>query len=307
MATFQNLFDRVQDMYASATDAKAVREYVRIINTSLRTVVKEWEWSYLIREGSINFEPFVGTDTGNGTASMANGAQIITLTGGTWPANAATAPYHVVLDVDSEVEFEIATRDSNTQVTVRSDQEWLQASVVDGGYRAYRRTYDLPTDFRKFYYGESEDLWWIEELTPSQFASFLLRQNDFTGDPRFMTITQGNRLKVWPYPNEARRFDFLYLKWPTVLADDLNNIADEVEFDPQFDDVLFGAQDIEIARSWGSDSPLTINNAVGNYHRVLMAAKRTDQGRMHRHGRRFGMGSGLRRRGRLPGQTIESV
>jgi len=151
MTTYANLKTYAQDNYHDSTDTKAVREIGRFVNDAFRRIARAHDWSFYLKTGRVNTA--VKYDTG--TVAINTNATALTLSGGTWPLDAVGN--HIVVDANSNVQFEVKTRDSGTQVTFKDGQKWLDSNVSGGTYKLYYYVYDLPSNFRKMYDHESED------------------------------------------------------------------------------------------------------------------------------------------------------
>ncbi len=266
LTTYANLKQYAQDRYHDGTDTKAVREIGRFVNDAFRRLAREHDWSFYLKTGRVNTQ--VKYDTG--TVAMANGASVITLTGGTFPTDSATGYAAITLDSDTSVEFNVKTRDSGTQVTVDDGQKWLGTSVSGGSYDLYYYTYDLPTNFRKMYDHESQDFF-SSYLTPTDWEVYHLTHEATGADPVFYTIVGSKQLKLWPYPTRSYAMDFLYYRWPTALSSD----GDTMDWVEDWIDLAHRAIDLEIAVR----EKKALAECSQIYSETLMKTKAMDSGR----------------------------
>ena len=152
MTTYGDLRQYIRDNYSDAVDANSTRVFDRIIDRAFRKLAKVTDWSFLLDRGRINMvAPF---DTG--TVALTQDSKTVTLTGGVWPTTMGTDPWHINFGANTEVEFEVLTRTSGTVIEV--DENWPFAADATSAFTAYRREYALPTDFRKFLWGEMENI-----------------------------------------------------------------------------------------------------------------------------------------------------
>ncbi len=236
MTTYATLKTYAQDNYHDGTDTKALREIARFVNDAFRRICRSHDWSFYLKTGRVNTK--VKYDTG--TVAINKDSGVLTLSGGTWPTDAVGA--HIVIDADTDIEFEVKTRDSGTQVTFKDGQVWLGSNISGESYKLYYYVYDLPTDFRKMYDHETEDFT-MGYMVPTDFEYYHLTNSDDSGSPVFYTITGAKQLKVWPYPDSAKSIDFLYYSWPTILSSD----GDNMDWVEDWLDLAYRAIDLEIA------------------------------------------------------------
>lgn len=279
MTTFAQLKEYVRDQYGDAADAKAVRLHDRIARQALRRIARSHDWSYYQSYGRIAFEAPYST----GTVAIVQGANVVNLAGGVWPANLATGPWHMNLDGRVNVEFEVATRNSDTQATFLATHTWIYASIAGRPFQTFRYRYSLPANFRKFFFAESENYWEMEFLTPAEFTELRLRADSFSGDPRFYTIRAETLFEVWPWPVSARILDFNYTRWPTQPLLD----GDVIDWDDDLVDLLFAAVDVEVARSWGLTAPNRLVEVEARFQQILRETKSVDGTRVEAGSRQY--------------------
>lgn len=286
MTTFANLKTYAQDRYHDSTDTKATREIGRFVNDAFRRISRAHDWSFYLYRGRVNTAVKYST----GTVAMANGASVITLSGGTFPTDAATANSSIVIDTDTTIEFETKVRDSGTQITVKDGQSWLGASTSGATYTLYYYQYALPSDFVRMYDHEFQDFF-ANYLVPTEFEVYKLTNEASAGDPIYYTITGSKQIRFWPYPSRAVAMDFLYYRSPTILSGD-SDVMDWVE---DWIDLAHRAIDLEIALR-ENKSPGDANTA---YMQTLVELKSLDTGRQfgRRHHQNVGTApSGVERR-----------
>ncbi len=264
MTDYATLKTYAQDNYHDSTDTKALREIARFVNDAFRRICRSHDWSFYLKTGRVNTA--VKYDTG--TVAINTNATALTLSGGTWPLDAVGN--HIVVDANSNVQFEVKTRDSGTQVTFKVGQKWLDSNVSGGTYKLYYYVYDLPSNFRKMYDHESEDqfLWY---MVPTDFEFYQLTNNDDTGTPTFYTIVGNRKMKVWPYPDEAKVIDFLYYRWPAALTTD----GDTMDWVEDWVDLVYRAIDYEIGVRTGK----LLAERAGVFQQTLMEYKAMDNTR----------------------------
>jgi hypothetical protein len=266
MTTYATLKTYAQDNYHDGTDTKALREIARFVNDAFRRICRSHDWSYYLKTGRVNTK--VKYDTG--TVAINKDSGVLTLSGGTWPTDAVGA--HIVIDADTDIEFEVKTRDSGTQVTFKDGQVWLGSNISGETYKLYYYVYDLPANFRKMYDHEAEDFY-MHYLSPTDFEFYHLTNEDDTGDPVFYTISGPKKFKVWPYPDSSKSIDFLYYSWPATLSSD----GDTMDWVEDWVDLAFRAIDLEIAIRTGK----VVQDRVNIFQQSLTDYKTMDNTRQY--------------------------
>lgn len=148
--TFKDAVDYVLDRFDVETadqaspgvpDAKSLRLARRAVLNAYRDLPHKHDsgWNYFKRSSTIRTEASYSTGTIAYTAST----RAVTLSDGTWPANAALGWIRYQDD-----HWFVESRDSDTQVTLRA--EGAPAADVDAGatYEWYREAYPLPCRIR---------------------------------------------------------------------------------------------------------------------------------------------------------------
>lgn len=157
-----------------------------------------------------------------GTIAIASG--VVTLTGGTWPAEAADGEIGVSGNL-----YAVNTRDSDTQVTLDD----LTIDVTAGAeYTLGFYLYDLPTDFVDVFgpitYEPSTTTWHGEIQHVAEIDIRKRRQTiDYFGYPTIYAIrpkalsqTTGTRYEImlWPIPEDAWNLKYRYEAVPGDLT-----------------------------------------------------------------------------------------
>jgi hypothetical protein len=111
--------------------------------TALRSIVNAHMWNYYKRRLSITTEASYSTGTVVYDHSGGTYERMMTLTGGTWPANAAKGSVRI-----AGVHYRVDERKSDTVITLSAATN-PGADVASTSYEWYRDTYQLPLDFGK--------------------------------------------------------------------------------------------------------------------------------------------------------------
>jgi hypothetical protein len=257
MTTYATLKTYAQDNYHDSTDTKALREIARFVNDAFRRICRSHDWSFYLKTGRVNTAVKYST----GTVAINTGDSQLILSGGTWPTDAAGA--HIVIDTDTDIEFEVKTRVNGSAVIFKDGQVWLGSNISGETYKLYYYVYNLPSDFRKMFDHESEDfaMWY---MSPTDFEYYHLTNDDDSGTPVFYTISGAKEFRVWPYPDSAKAVDFLYYRWPAVLSSD----GDSMDWVEDWLDLAFRAIDLEIGIRTGkavADRMAIFQEAVTEY------------------------------------------
>lgn len=173
-------------------------------------------WSFLYARGRVTTVGPYST----GSIAYDDTSRQITLTGGTWPAWAGFADIRI-----NNIPYQVASRDSDTQLTL-SRRTTVGSNLSAGTvYLLYRDRYPLPVDF-----GSSYD--WIEynsgyqcSFSPNANLLFVGRIGvrgpakpliySVMADPYHLG---GMAAWLHPIPDSAWCFDFIYRRRPRYLA-----------------------------------------------------------------------------------------
>lgn len=238
MTTLADLRTYCADQWGDKSSTKAVRVYDRLINAAHREIAQASRWSYFRKEAYVQLKAPYST----GTVEMSNGATSATLTGGTWPTDAANAV--LIVSGDTDVAFEVSSRDSTTVLTLGAT--WIQSSASGLTYSLHYQAYAPPSDFRTMCEGDLEEQSWIRYLTPGDFKRYSLSTRNTSGKPLYYTIW-GSKLRVYPYPSSTEYWQFDYWRWPSSLS----SASDTMDWDENMIDLMFAAIDMLISRKWG--------------------------------------------------------
>ena len=200
-------FDAVESLIVSSYGGPQDAEQ-RDIRTAIHRAYDELttvrDWAYYHVHGRLI------TDAPYSTGTIASSGATVTLTGGTWPAWAATGGY---LKVGEQV-CRVASRTSGS-VLVLDSSLTLKADVSGSAYTLYRTVYPLPDDFRNLDEPSDEYNWWSGlYVTPDQ-AMKLERVANTSGKPYHWTITKdpdsnGWAIRLIGYPARVETIDFVY-------------------------------------------------------------------------------------------------
>jgi hypothetical protein len=172
-----------------------------------------------------------------GTIAVANGSATVALTTGTWPTWAASGELLI-----SGVWCPILTRDSNSQVTLRST--WNGTAQTAATYTLAEFSYTLPTDLQRLdaILDDKNRPW---RSRPVSLATLQMQKSAITfgqTTPSLHAVAK-DKLWVWPYPSAATLLNVLYYRRPAKLVSG----SDTADWDPMHEALLRRAIDFQCA------------------------------------------------------------
>lgn len=202
---------------------EALRFVKLSIESSLREILAEHDWSYLQCDASIVTKAPYYT----GTITYDSSNKQMTLTGGTWPTWAADG---VVLIGDRW--YDVQSRTSNTVIVMKDGPP--ESIATDTAYGIYQDTYDLPADFSVLQDIVAADRWRsIVRKSPREL--FEERQIwRSAGQPNYFSIygspnTPGRMsLRFSPVPDAEEEYPYLYKrapKTPTIYKETAGTVT----------------------------------------------------------------------------------
>lgn len=211
LTTFKDATERVLDYLGENASKLASRDAKRAVFDAYRDLASAHRWTYLFRRGRL--DTVASYTTGTITFTFTGGAyeRVVTLASGTWPSWAANG--RIII---SSVVYEVATRESNTQITLSVNSN-PGANVAAGtSYTLYRDTYTLPVDFLAagdFY--NNTNVLRMRKLHPEEMVE-MSRSSPSPATPRSYSITGSEdfygvqAVTFYPPPDAIYRIDYLY-------------------------------------------------------------------------------------------------
>ncbi len=217
--TYQDAVQHVLDYLGAGTSDLVVRDARRAVLEAYSELSTAHRWSYLYTHGRvITAAPY---DTGTIAYDHTGGTyeRMVTLSGGTWPAN---APYCYIRA--GVVTYRVAERKSATVVTLDPQVNPGADLAAGTAYTLYQDTYLLPADYiaqdQALYESNFGGMFYVH---PKEW----LYENRYIfgeGIPQQYTIT-GDRvipgrlvIRVLPWPVLAQSIDFVYQRGPRPLT-----------------------------------------------------------------------------------------
>jgi hypothetical protein len=195
--------------------AESLRFVKLAIESSLREILAEHDWSFLQKDTTILSKPPYLT----GTITYVASTRTVTLTGGTWPTWAADGVIQI-----ADRWYDVESRTSDTVLVMKQDAAPPNDIASASAYGLYQDVYDLPADFsvlkdicrmntwQGLSYQSPQELFdnrqsWRTAGTPDSFTIY--------GSPN----TPGRMsIRFCPVPDEAEEFPLLYKRAPKILA-----------------------------------------------------------------------------------------
>jgi len=225
------------------------------VNDALDMVSSERLWPHLLRRSFLALHGPYNTGTITITAGSAN----VELTGGTFPAWAASGKLWI-----SNQTLDISTRTDDDTLTL--DQVWGGDTITAGTYILYQNEYDLPDDLWRFHRNLPGQRWgWGAQ--PGSIAEVLEAEaSAIYGQafPDIFAIANGAFL-CWPYPNDDAMLAYTYYARPARLTTD----TDIADWDPVHLEVLNRAIDYQLARQIGKVIAGDANTTLAAYKEAL--------------------------------------
>lgn len=213
--TYQDAIEHLIQYNGGAPDDYALARMKTSAQVAYNELCYSMEWMYYNKPYRITLsEPY---ETGTVAVSTAG---VVTGSGTTFPTWAASGRLLI-----NDIVYSVDTRDSNTQLTLKTQDFPATAIAAGTSYTLYRSVYTLPENFRKVKEFIGEDVWTANYMTPHEWLRRERYSND-TGTPWLWTIMQTTekygygRLAVFfsGYPDETETFDFIYVANPRPIV-----------------------------------------------------------------------------------------
>lgn len=205
--TYRDAVRHVIDFMGASVTEQTIRDGRRAVRNAARELAQSHRWSYMYAQGRLN----TVDDYSTGTITYTNSSRALTLASGTWPSWAAYGT--VIL---SSVSYQVASRDSNSVLTLSVNSNPGADVAAGTTYTIYRDTYPLPSDFLSMgVIVESSNQYAPRYCHPNEWIE-LQRTGKAVGQPKVFTIVSDpnyfNTLawRCWPAPDNIYRYDYSY-------------------------------------------------------------------------------------------------
>lgn len=166
--TFQDAVDSLRDLAEFTSDTRNHRNARRAVMEAYRELPMRGDWSRFRKQTQF----VVPAEYSTGTIAYSHSTKIVTLTGGTWPANAEER--RIVIQ---NIPYRVAERITST--TLRLDDAENPGDDIASGtsYRLIQDTFVLPTDFHEA----------VQLIDVDQQCELLLTKDMSSSQYRFLT------------------------------------------------------------------------------------------------------------------------
>lgn len=224
--TFQDMVEYIWESMNPSVKPPSGRE-LRVAKAAVisayRDLANRHQWNYHKRRTLVRTEAYYNTGTIAYDHTGGVNERQLTLTDGTWPANAS---YGVV--VISHVHYPVESRISDTVVTLGSAMNPGSDVSASTAYTWYRDTYPLPSDFRNMLTiiestsgGDTDPLIYLD--AGSHLYGTRYESGNVTDSPDWYTIrSDGDNLGYLSIvfgraPSQAKTYDMIYMITPRSL------------------------------------------------------------------------------------------
>lgn len=251
--TLANLQTYAKRINSDGESAKTDAQILAAVQDALRNTSQSSDWTFLrtrkritTREqyttGAVNVTRYTNhvRATSNASAVVASFPASIESTGATFDIKLA----------GERVDYPISARNSGTSLTL-VDPYVGATSLAKAAFIIYRRSYDLPANFREMIaiVDVREPDTYLQRINHKEMLEFSLRRSDGS-TPDFYSIENktGNAVRqlwLYPFPNGTTRFqyDLIYQRWPTKPV----NSTDVIDWPDDLMPLLKAAIAVELA------------------------------------------------------------
>lgn len=218
--TFSDCIYHLVDWAGGIAPESQERAARRAILGAYRELWLSWEWRYFKDDRRINVEP--AYSTGTVAFDLTGGAyeRQLTLSDGTWPANAAYGRIEI-----ADVGYKVQDRKSDTVLTLTSGACPVADIAAGTEYTWFRNEYPLTDVHRVWAMNDETGYWQHTYVTPDRWLAEE-RAGRILGRPFLWTMTGGRDffgglgIRTSGYPEEAMTMDFIATVRPRPLIVD---------------------------------------------------------------------------------------
>jgi hypothetical protein len=215
--TYSDVLEFLTRLEGSSTDTKVKLMAQEAILSAYQELPTLKRWKYYYTRGRVKTDATYSTGTVTFDYTGGSSERILTLTGGTWPTNAARG---IVL-IDN-VEYKVQTRVSDSIVTLSIDSNPGE-DVASTTYNWWRDIYPLPVDFRGAdVFIDHAGSWEPVQASPGTVLN-LRANNQTANEPTHLTFISDpdyiGAMAVFfqPPPRSVYNFDFMYARSPMPM------------------------------------------------------------------------------------------
>ena len=218
--TFRDVIEHLVDWAGGIGPESQERVARRAVLAAYRELWLSWDWRYFKDDRRIDLE--ADYDTGTVEFDLTGGTyeRMLTLTDGTWPANAAYGRIEI-----ADIGYKVQQRKSDSIVTLGSGM--CPVADIDAGtsYTWFRNEYPLTDVHRIWALNDESGYWQHTYVTPEAWLA-RERSGRVLGRPFLWTLTGGRDfygglgIRTSGYPEEAMTMDFIATVRPRRLVID---------------------------------------------------------------------------------------
>lgn len=221
MTTWKDIIDHVVDWLGANPSAEAYRDARRASLSAMRDLATAHSWTVYYTRGRLDTVAPQNTGTIQYQHSTGSSPRLVTLSDDTWPSWAAQGSL-----VINSITYQVATRLSDTTITLTSSSNPGTDVAAGATYALYRDTYPLPIDCQSIDQMTLVNLVWL--LAYEHPGTWIQRQQIYRGQatPRFYTLRgdphyQGAlAVSFFPAPDAVYHMDYIYKRLPRQLKFD---------------------------------------------------------------------------------------
>jgi len=258
----------------------ANREVQHWINMALARIWSAHSWSHANANGRITLDV---EETGD-ALTLVEGSRALVLVAETFEQKYLDDRWHLLIDDESNLTFELAEIKSPTSALARAQHRWVRDSDTGVGYSWARHIYPLPDDAKEITNVElAQSGARVHHLSPAKFDRVRQKAPTQQGRPVYYTVRGGN-FELWPAPDDTwRTLQITYRRKPpryTATDDDTGGDDDDTEVDwpEEWADLLYKGVIAEAALTQGKNAPVTYNLAMTDFMGRLVEYKAEDSG-----------------------------
>jgi len=216
--TWSDAIEHGRQYLRGAADILNEDDLYAATKAALRDLTMSDKWSAYWKPLQINLEATYSTGTIAFDYTGGAHERMVTLTSGTWPTNAIYYQLRI-----AGVNYKVATRESNTIITLTSDSNPGTDVAASTTYTLFRSAYPLPSDFKKTTTPFHESEWALVYVSPETFYHYERNVSETSGTPRMYTIVGSEdvygsmQFLVYPPAGTAKTLNAMYHRWPKQL------------------------------------------------------------------------------------------
>jgi len=216
--TYQDAVEWLLDFYGrTSRSQRDIRLARRAVDNAYRDLVANEKWSYYECSHTL----LTNANQTTGTVAYTHSTRLVTLTGATWPENAALGMVRF-----NGVTCKVEAKYSSTQLLLYAGSNPGADVAAGTTYEWYRDTYFLPLDFIKLGDPVDERSGWgipgLQYVPPEDLYRYQRWTGSVQAEPVYYTITRDQRTAGYAIllanpPTRSRNYSFMYTRAPREL------------------------------------------------------------------------------------------